>query len=99
VCSSDLFGFYGGAKSWLSHSLYDDSNRTLGLYTAGLKELLGKFRPLPQIYALHPQIQAMLQNPDNLALRQQVIARFCRMGSGLAKTGDRAIDQFGKFIL
>jgi len=66
--------FFSGAKNWLSHSLHEESRRTLGLYVSGLKELLGKFQPLPQIYALHPDIQALLKDTDNSALRHQVNA-------------------------
>jgi len=67
-----LLAFYGGAKSWLAQTLFDDTARTLRLYVGGLEEELGKFHPLPGIYALHPLIRDMLKNPHDVNLRQDV---------------------------
>ncbi len=67
-----MFAFYGGARTWLSHDLLEDSELTLGLYVTGLEEILGKFHPLPEIYALHPLIQDMLANPSDPDLRHRV---------------------------
>ncbi|MBL4615746.1 MAG: sensor histidine kinase [Magnetovibrio sp.] len=90
-----LVGFYGGAKSWLTSSLYDDSNRTLGLYTAGLEELLGKFHPLPQIYALHPHIQKMLKNPDNQILRHDVNTLLMKVNQASSAAETYVLDTTG----
>ena len=61
-----------GWRGWISTNLYDQSRQTIALYVTGLNELLSKYEPLPSIYALHPNIQDLLENPDDTELRKRV---------------------------
>jgi two-component system, NtrC family, C4-dicarboxylate transport sensor histidine kinase DctB len=60
-----FYALYLGGRAWLSDTLHETSSRTLSLYVTGLEEMLNKYRALPDIYALHPTIQDVLENSDD----------------------------------
>lgn len=66
-----FYALYAGGRELLSADLHKSSIKTLSLYVSGLEELLNKYKALPEIYALHPTIQGLLEQPDNQNLRQQ----------------------------
>ena len=66
-----FYGLFVGGREWLSANLFETSRQPLTLYVNGLDELLNKYRVLPEIYALHPAIQGLLQTPDDASLRRQ----------------------------
>lgn len=66
-----FYGLFAGGREWLSANLFETSRQPLTLYVNGLDELLNKYRALPEIYALHPAIQGLLQTPDDADLRRQ----------------------------
>ena len=66
-----FYGLFAGGREWLSANLFETSRQPLTLYVNGLDELLNKYRALPEIYALHPAIQGLLQTPDDPNLRRQ----------------------------
>ncbi|HJN24416.1 MAG TPA: ATP-binding protein [Rhodospirillales bacterium] len=66
-----FYGLYVGGHGWLSADLHNSSNKTLSLYVSGLEELLNRYKALPEIYALHPTVQGILETPNDPGLRQQ----------------------------
>lgn len=66
-----FYAFFIGAKQWLSANLYETSHRTLSLYVSGLKEILNKYKALPNIYADHPVMLELLENPGDTNLKHQ----------------------------
>jgi len=66
-----FYALFVGARGWLSTNLHATSAQPLSLYVAGLNEMLDKYKPLPEIYALHPTIQALLDTPDDPRLKRQ----------------------------
>ncbi|MEG3620253.1 ATP-binding protein [Magnetovibrio sp. PR-2] len=66
-----FYVLFVGWRGWISTNLYDQSRQTIALYVTGLNELLSKYEPLPRIYALHPDIQALLDVPDDKDLRHR----------------------------
>ena len=60
-----FYALYLGVRGWQSANLHESNNQTLSLYVAGLEELLNKYKALPEIYALHPAIQGVLEYPDD----------------------------------
>ena len=66
-----FYAFFVGGKQWLSANLYETSHRTLSLYVSGLKEILNKYKALPEIYADHPLMLALLEAPDDVRLRHK----------------------------
>lgn len=63
-----------GARQWLSINLHETSRQTLNLYVAGLRELLDRYKALPEIYVQHPAIVGLLDAPDDPAMKQRANA-------------------------
>jgi len=66
-----FYGLYAGGREWLSTNLFETTRQPLALYVNGLEELLNTYRALPEIYALHPTLQGLLQTPHDPALKRQ----------------------------
>jgi len=66
-----FYAFFLGGREWLSANLFTASNQTLTLYVSSLNELISKYKPLPYIYAQHPLVKGILQDPKNDLLRHK----------------------------
>ena len=66
---------------WQSYSLYERflldelhtrSGHILNLYVEGLQSTLDRYRPIPKLLAIDPQVRELLRRPDDEDLRQRV---------------------------
>ena len=84
-----------GWRGWISTNLFDQSRQTIALYVTGLNELLSKYEPLPSIYALHPNIQGLLDTPDDLDLRQRANTLLKRYNDASQASDTYVLDSTG----
>ena len=62
------WGSYHVARDYALDSLQVDGNHRLDLYTASLQREIDKYAFLPGVMALQPQVQSLLQVPDDAGL-------------------------------
>jgi len=90
-----FYGLFAGGREWLSTNLYETSRQPLTLYVNGLDELLNKYRALPEIYALHPAIQGLLQSPNDPDLKRQANLLLERFNSSSQASDTYVLDAQG----
>ena len=66
------WGSYHVARDYALEGLQVDGNHRLDLYTASLQREIDKYAFLPGVVALQPQVQSLLQVPDDAGLTHYV---------------------------